>query len=304
MRAILPVVAGPVVAGAVLIALAGCGTAHDTSTSTSTSANSTAAPTPKQRAETDAASLLASFVPPPGATRLPKAPNVPGGYLQTPITTLGDGYQVDGTTFWAAPGAPQAVLSWEIAHISHRFSLGDADYGPAADRSFELPPIPGVLTSRDLVVEVVSLGDGKTGIRVDAEVGWQPPRPAADEVPSTARVVTIAEETTMESAAGPPAPVTITDPTVVARLATLVNGLPISPLNNGVTISCPAAFGAFLTLTFRASPGARVLAKVQTDQSCGVTIFSANPNQALALTQPSTLDQQLLTIAGLPWKLD
>ena len=88
MRAILPVVAGVAV-----IALAACGTAHDTTTSAVTSTGATAAPTPKQRAEADAASLLASFVPPPGATRLPKAPAVPGGYLKTPITTLGDGYQ-------------------------------------------------------------------------------------------------------------------------------------------------------------------------------------------------------------------
>ena len=278
MRAILPVVATTAA-----IALAGCGTAHAPAASTGT-ATATAGQTPKQRAEADAAALLASFVPPPGATRLPKAPDLPGGYLKTPITSLGDGYQVDGTTFWQAPGAPQAVLNWEIAHISHRFSLGDADFGAASDRSFELPPVPGVLTSRDLVVEVASLGDGRTGIRVDAEVGWQPSRPASDQVPPAARAVTI------------------TDPAVVARLAALVNAMPISPLN-GTAESCPAAFGSFLTLTFGASPGGQVLATVRTDQSCGVTIFSPSPNQSLALTQPSGLDQQVLSIAGLPWKI-
>jgi hypothetical protein len=296
MRAILPVVATTAA-----IALAGCGTAHAPAASTGT-ATATAGQTPKQRAEADAAALLASFVPPPGATRLPKAPDLPGGYLKTPITYLGDGYQVDGTTFWQAPGAPQAVLNWEIAHISRRFSLGDADFGAASDRSFELPPVPGVLTSRDLVVEVASLGDGRTGIRVDAEVGWQPPRPAGDQVPSTARAVTIGEETTMETGQGMPSPVTIAAPAVVARLAALVNAMPISPFN-GTAESCPAAFGSFLTLTFRASPGGQVLATVRTDQSCGVTIFSPNPNQSVALTQPTGLDQQVLTIAGLPWKL-
>jgi len=296
MRAILPVVATTAA-----IALAGCGTAHARAASTGT-ATATAGQTPKQRAEADATALLASFVPPPGATRLPKAPDLPGGYLKTPITSLGDGYQVDGTTFWQAPGAPQAVLNWEIAHISHRFSLGDADFGAASDRSFELPPVPGVLTSRDLVVEVASLGDGRTGIRVDAEVGWQPSRPASDQVPPAARAVTIAEETTMETGQGMPSPVTITDPAVVARLAALVNAMPISPLN-GTAESCPAAFGSFLTLTFGASPGGQVLATVRTDQSCGVTIFSPSPNQSLALTQPSGLDQQVLSIAGLPWKI-
>jgi len=311
MRAILPIVAG-----AALIALAGCGTVHAPAggstatktgqpTPTSTTSTKPGGQTAKQRAQADAAALLASFVPPPGATRLAKAPNLPGGYLKNPITYLGDGYQVDGTTFWQAPGAPTAVLNWEIAHISHRFSLGDADFGTGitpADRSFELPAIPGVLTSRDLVVEVVSMGAGRTGIRVDAEVGWQPPRPASDDVPATARVVTIAEETTMQTGAGLPSPVTITDPAAVAKLATLVNSMPISPFN-GIAVSCPAGFGSALTLTFRAEAGAPVLAKVQTDQACGVTIFSANPNQDLALTQPANLDQRLLAIAGLSWKI-
>ena len=296
IRAILSVIATTAV-----IALSGCGTAHAPAARTGTAATTTGG-TPEQRAEADAAALLASFVPPPGATRLPKAPDIPGGYLKTPITYLGDGFQVDGTTFWQAPGAPQAVLNWEIAHISHRFSLGDADFGTASDRSFELPPVPGVLTSRDLVVEVASVGDGRTGIRVDAEVGWQPSRPPGDRVPSTARAVTIGEETTMQTGQGMPSPVTITGQAVVARLAALVNGMPISPFN-GTAESCPAAFGSFLTLTFRASPGGQVLATVRTDQSCGVTVFSANPDQSLALTQPSGLDQQVLSIAGLPWKI-
>jgi hypothetical protein len=311
MRAILPVIAG-----AALIALAGCGTVHAPAggstgtqtgqpTPTSTTSTTPRGQTAKQRAQADAAALLASFVPPPGASRLPKAPNLPGGYLKNPITFLGDGYQVDGTTFWQAPGAPTAVLNWEIAHISHRFSIGDADFsvnGSPADRSFELPAIPGVLTSRDLVVEVVSMGAGETGIRVDAEVGWQPPRPASDQVPAAARLVMIAEETTMQTGQGLPSPVTITDPAVVAKLAALVNSMPISPIN-GIAVSCPAGFGSALTLTFRAGPGAAVLASVQTDQSCGVSIFSANPNQYLAFIQPANLDQRILGIAGLPWKL-
>ena len=305
----------PIVAGAALVALAGCGTVHapaggssatktGQATPTSTASTTPGGQTAKQRAQADAAALLASFVPPPGATRLAKAPNLPGGYLKHPITYLGDGYQVDGTTFWQAPGAPTAVLNWEIGHISHRFALGDADFGISgspADRSFELPAVPGVLTSRDLVVEVVSMGAGQTGIRVDAMVGWQPPRPAIDKVPATARVVTIAE-TTMQTGQRLPSSVTITDPAVVAKLAALVNSMPIAPIN-GVAVSCPGGFGSSLTLTFRAGPGAPVLAKVQTDQACGVTIFSANPNQDLALTQPANLDQRLLAIAGLSWKI-
>jgi len=35
------------------------------------------------------------------------------------------------------------------------------------------------------------VGDGQTAIWVDAQVSWQPPRPAAERVPTAARVVTI-----------------------------------------------------------------------------------------------------------------
>lgn len=307
MRAIHPVIAGAVITVAAASALAGCGTVHTSAAGAAHAAAtgstaSSAAQTPKQRAEADAAMLLASFVLPPGAVRLAKPPDVPGGYLKTPITFLGDAYQVDSTTFWEAPGNPHTLLNWEISHISHRFSLGDADFGVAWDRSFELPQIPGVLTSRDLVVEVVSVGNGRTGIRVDAQVGWQPPRPASDKVPPAAHAVTIAEETSMETGPGMPNPVTITDPRLVGRLAALVNALPISPLN-GIAVSCPPGIGSWLSLTFRVSAAGRVLATVKTDQACAGAVFSGNPNQDLALTQTSYFDQQILRIAGLPWKI-
>lgn len=293
-------------AGAVLTA-AGCATQATPPTGPATGPAqpfATASQTPKQRAEADAAAILKAFVPPPGAQRLAQPPNAPGGLLKTPITGLGDATQADGTTFWTAPGDPQALLAWEQAHIPRRFTLGDADFGPPAwDRMFELPPIPGVLTSRAMVVEVAGLGNGQTGIRVDAEVGWQPPRPAADQVPPTAQVVTIARQPDNgPNDKRPPKPVTITDVKVVKKLAALVNGLPISPFNN-IAVPCPLPFLGGLQLTFRARPGAPVLATALTDQPCGVVAFTATGRKELELTNTGTLDKQILAIASLPWKL-
>jgi hypothetical protein len=75
-----------------------------------------------------------------------------------------------------APGQPRAVLAREQARLLPRLTLGDADFGPPIwDRGYELAPA-GVLTDRQLVVEVVSVDGGQTAIRVDAQVGWQPPR--------------------------------------------------------------------------------------------------------------------------------
>ena len=101
------------------------------------------------------------------------------GCPQVPSATLVSTTLVDDVSFWRAPGQPQAILAWEQAHLPRDFTPEDADFGPPSwDRTFSLTPIPGVLNARDLVVEVVAAGNGQTAIRVDAQVSWQPSRPA------------------------------------------------------------------------------------------------------------------------------
>lgn len=265
-------------------------------------AASASAETPKQRAEADAAAILASFVPPPGARRLAKPPKLPYDVLVQPLSVLVSNSMVDKTTFWEAPGAPQAVLAWEEAHVSRRFTPGDADFGPPAwDRGFDLPSA-GILITRELVVEVAGAGHGRSAIRVDAQVGWQPGRPAGERVPAAARVVTISEiPSLLPHAKRPPAPVTITDPPAVRRLAALIDGLSVSPIWNQ-PVSCPAPFGG-LQLAFRAHPGGPVLALARTDQPCGLITFTVNGKQQPGLTNPGHIDQQILKLADLSWKL-
>jgi hypothetical protein len=256
---------------------------------------------PKQLAEADVAAILASFVPPPGAVRLSIAPRA----LKSPITWLGDAFQANAVRFWTAPGDPQALLAWETAHLPKKYTASDADFGPPSwDRMFDLPPIPGVLPAREMIVEVTSLASGTTGIRVDANVGWQPARTAAQRIPATARAVTITVASESRPVKRPPGPVTITDPAKVAGLAALVNGLPISPYNGNVAISCPATAGLVsLRLTFRAAPHGPGLASVTTGQACGVAVFNAAGALNLNLTESPPIFPKVLTIAGLHWKL-
>lgn len=272
--------------------------------SPSTSAPSSAAGhSAKQQAQAAAAALLDEFVPPPGARRLAGPPHLPDGAEQHPQSILISNSLVDEAAFWKAPGDPQRLLSWEQARLTgKRFTLGDADFGPPSwDREFDLPAV-GVLTSRELIVEVVGAGNGQTAIRLDADVTWQPSRPPAGVVPSAARVVTISELASANPRAKrPPAPVTITDPAVVGRLATLVDSLPVSPLSNEV-VSCPAAFGGGLQLAFRARTGGPLLARAQTDQPCGMVDFTVTGQQSLGLTNNANVDRQILAIASLPWK--
>jgi len=211
---------------------------------------------------------------------------------------------VDEAAFWEAPGDPQGTLSWEQARLTgKRFTLGDADFGPPSwDREFDLPAAR-VLTSRELIVEVVGAGNGQTAIRLDADVAWQPARPPDDLVPNAARVVTISEVASGNpQAKRPPAPVTITDPTVAGRLATLVDSLPVSPLNNEA-VSCPAALGDSLQLAFHTRTGGPVVALVQTGQACGMVDFTVTGQQLVGLENNTNVDRQILAIASLPWKL-
>jgi hypothetical protein len=165
---------------------------------------------------------------------------------------------------------------------------------------FSLPPVTGVLDSRQLIVEVVRDGS-RTAIRVDAQVTWLPARPASERVPARAKAVTIVMDIGMnQGSKKPPRPVTITDPAKVSKLVALVNGLPLAM--PGQPANCPADFGDGLTLTFRASPQAPPLAVVTVELSgC----------QRVALTvggksQPGLqgwIGPQVLKIAALDWKI-
>jgi hypothetical protein len=259
----------------------------------------------RQRAEADAAAILRSFAVPPGGHRLAGPPNLPGGVLKSPTSYLVAAWEVHVTDFWEAPGSPQALLAWEQAHLRGRFTLGDADFGPPAwDRGFDLAP-EGALVTRELDVEVASAGDGQTGIRLDAWVAWQPPRSAASQIPSAVGTVTIAESSNGgpigSTASRLPAPVTITDPTTVRRLAALINGLPLSTIPPDAP--CPDTLGPFLSLTFRARAGGPAVAVVQTDQPCDQVTLTVRGEQQPALQNKPALDAQIVRLAGLPWKL-
>ena len=119
-----------------------------------------------------------------------------------------------------------------------------------------------MLDSRDLLVQVVQDG-AKTAIRVDAQVSWQPARPASEKVPATAQAVTISMDLgPNQGGTRPPTPVTITGPAKVRALTALINGLARFPPG---TFNCPADFGDDLVLTFRAGPRTPALAVATVD---------------------------------------
>jgi hypothetical protein len=276
-----------------------------------TSAKSPARPslTPRQQAVADAGAILAAFAAPSGARKLSAAPTVSNGVLSSPAQIPGTPDLVDKAEWWIAPGAPQRVLGWEAQHLSHRFSTAGSGTGSGPGTGttwfqvFALPDdSPAAGDSRQLMVEVVQDGD-KTAIRVDAQVTWQPARPAGEKVPAAARAVTISMDLGLnQGAKKPPKPVTITDPAKVRALAALINGLPPFPPGE---FSCPADFGGSLALTFRAGPGAPALAVAAVDLSgCDGADLTIGGRPQPALAGPGTdSGPQILKAAGLPWTI-
>ena len=263
--------------------------------------------TPKQRAEADAEAILASFAVPKGATQLSAAPAVGKGVLKQPVQTPGTPDLVDKEQWWIAPGAPQAVLAWESAHVPRRFSADGNGSGYGAGYTFwsdmfSLPEIPAVLNSRELIVTAVPDG-ARTAIRVDARVTWLPVRPAGEQIPAAAKAVTVSMDIGLnQGGKKPPAPVTITDPAKVQALAALINGLTLFPPGS---YSCPADFGASIKLTFRAGPSTPALAVATVDLAgCGGVYLTIGRTSEPALAGPgSDVGPEVLKAAGLSWKL-
>jgi len=251
--------------------------------------------TPKQRAAADADAILGQFVPPPGAVRLAKRPVLPSG---SPVTGLIAATQADAIGYWRVNGSATALLAWEKAHISRSFSPQDVIIGPPSwNTVYSLPAVPGVLPTREMNVQFYDAGSGMTVIMAEAMVSWVPPRPASEAIPASVTVVTIAPSGPWPGTT--PAPVTITSAPAVRRLAALVNGLPLSTVNQAV----PCAMGSGFTLTFRLTVSGTPVAVADGPGACGVLALRLNGKDEPALQPAGSYLATVLKIAGLHWKL-
>jgi hypothetical protein len=263
----------------------------------------------KQLAGADAASMLAAFRPPPGAARS-------GPIAVAPLSLVAEGIAatpdlVDRTAWWRVPGTVHAAVAWITAHRPAGFTF--AGWGTlgasgitAASGTFSLPPVAGVILDRSLDVYVARDGADSAAIRVDSEVTWLPPKPPAERIPAAAKVVTITAAPGVDPRTGRPAdrsypPVTVTDPATVARLAAVIDSLPLMP-PPGTFASCPYNTGQVVDLTFRATEGGPVLARV-TGEMTGCTMVSLviHGKQMPALWHGNQMDRQVLKLAGIHW---
>ena len=267
-------------------------------------------PTPQQRAIADAGAIFASFPVPPGARKFASPPGLGGPLVQRMLLVSQPQTDVvDTGGWWEAPGAPPAVLKWVQAHQPSRFSQADGGKSWARGAptitfdTFSLPAVLGLLDNRDLMVQAVA--DGKrTALRVDAQVTWNPPRPASEVVPSAARVVTLSMVSYLGKSGRPPAPVTISDPGKVRQIIALTNGLPLSPFP---PVSCLEGDAGLLWLTFRATAGGPALAVARVEAGgCGGVLFSIRGKfqpELGSLGPTAEFGLQVLRVAGLHWNV-
>jgi hypothetical protein len=170
----------------------------------------------------DATALLATFRPPPGATRLPGQP--PGTPLLSQAMPLDSPNVATVTSWWQVSGEPHAVLASLATPAGASRGNSSSRFGPEDSMevaTFDWPPGNG-FAGRHLIVMATLTGTA-TVLRVDGMTVWVPDRGPATLVPDTARSVVVSVRP------GPSSLLTIDDPAQVTAIVAAVNALQIDP---------------------------------------------------------------------------
>ena len=227
--------------------------------------------------------------------------------LRNPPAVLGVSNLVLRHAWWTIHATPSEVISYVQAHPEKggTFDQSGSGGGPGqpsqAFVGFSFPAVAGVLGTRWLLVEVVPLRDGMTGIRADAEVQWLIPRPANEKVPAGVGVIDI-----VRAGPGQPPPVskTVTTPPKVRRIIKLIDRLPI--VQPGSYHCPPQTAGPTDTFTFRATRHGSPLAVASvpagvgnTQTPCDPMSFEVRGRQEPGLSQARDFLQAVQELLGI-----
>ncbi|HEY5195008.1 MAG TPA: hypothetical protein VIJ39_14220 [Solirubrobacteraceae bacterium] len=273
----------------VLVFLAlGTALASTIGSSTGKSASGSTRAANQRAASRDAEQLLGLLVLPLGARSSPHTPAGGGSTLARPSLSVATPDVVDRHAWWIVPGQPRALLGFLAAHPpagsrnSASGSGGVRGVTTSWSVQFQWPPIAGVLQERFLVLTLVRLPGGSTGVRADAQDVWVIPRSASERIPGSARVL---EVMVARSHKVPSLSVIVSDVTKVSEIAAMIDRLPI--VQPGA-LSCPAfpVNGPFVNFTFRSTRHGPTLAQA---------------SEAAWASEPSSACEPMrLTIAGRP----
>lgn len=127
----------------------------------------------------------------------------------------------------------------------------------------------------ELVIQLVALPEGRTGVRADAMMAWLAPIPAADDIPATAKVLelTVVWEARPNRPAERLVSTTVTEAAKVSAIVAAINKMAL--LQPGaVSEGCPPGYQAVATFTFLESTAgpvvatARMSAASKTERTC------------------------------------
>ncbi|HEY1485167.1 MAG TPA: hypothetical protein VGF84_03620 [Micromonosporaceae bacterium] len=240
--------------------------------------------------------IIASFRPPAGAKRLPGRPTGAGSLNQSTFTGMPSD-TVHGTQWWAVGGDPQAVLA-RLAVPKGASKGGSSQSDREWSQDFSWTPIPAVLYDRLLEASTMAV-DGRTVIRVDAEVIWYPTRPPASLIPAGVSAVTVTyRPVAMTPSVKTYGPVNVTDPATVAALVKAVNDDPVNPI--GTAIPCPFDGGGRMTLTFRSTAKTVATTSIET-AGCGFVSVAATGGGKATLIAGADLAKKMKSLIGVDW---
>jgi hypothetical protein len=261
-----------------------------------TAATSEGATTNRDAARREATRILATFKPPAGAHRLAARP-AGATLLDKPLSTFGTPDTADDTSWWATTGDPQSVVLGFVPPAGAIAGDSSNDGGPggvAYGVTFDWPPIPGVLDSRDLQVAAQRVGNA-TILRVDGMVSWVPSRPAT----VTSVTVTYTPGNLGQQMAGTRSygPVTVTDPGEVTALVKAIN---TEQMQQPGARPCPFAGGGHMNLALNGTAGLLATTAINTD-GCGNVTVDVTGGTTATLAGGPDLGNAIESIAHLPW---
>jgi hypothetical protein len=240
--------------------------------------------------------LLARAQPPPGARALPGRP--PAALAHA--TELQAGRPSAARhRLWRVAGPASAAYAFEARHMPA--GMVWAGSGQGGDRgtvteqsvSYRLSRLPAGVAAAGLTMTVAPAGADAAVLRADAQVLWYPPRSAAEYVPASMRAATVTA-----TVFGPrPRTVarTVTVPSVVRRLAAMLNG--VHAAIAGAFASCPA-YQASYRIAFAVSARAAPYL-VMNATTCPELAVTAGGHPQPALQMPAGLLVLLHRVTGV-----
>jgi hypothetical protein len=236
----------------------------------------------RDAATVEAHQLLGEVALPVSTTPLSQEPAGDARQLATPVIGPFFAAEVDRHAYWMTSASPEATIAAFRSHLPSGAQLVTATFGAGTEsaayalgtnRRFVIGP-------EQLMLSAVTLADGLTGVRADAQVRYVSPRRRSERVPLSARIVQV---TKADVGTTPLVSVLVTRRAFVRMLASQVDALPFVGRFSG-SFSCPSLGEPIVTFIFRAAPAGPVLARVS--------------ESAYTPTDPSPCAATTLTIRG------